>query len=121
MTDAPQADAVVALADAQLRAYNARDLDAFCACYAEDVVVLDADGQVTLRGMAAFRQRYQALFSGHAQVEAHILGRVTLSPHLVELERWHRRKTPDAPTETGLVLVRYTERQGRIAVVAFLR
>ena len=48
------------LAQAQLDAYNARDLDAFCRCYHEEVVVLD-DREETLRGIEAFRARYATL------------------------------------------------------------
>ncbi len=112
---------VVALADAQLRAYNRRDTDAFCACFSDDVVVLDADGVETVRGIDAFRERYRGLFEGHSEVHGSIVARLCLPPHVVEHEVWHRRRTPDAEAEGGQVIVRYTERGGRIARVAFLR
>ena len=54
---------VVRLATDQLTAYNAADLDAFCACYHEDVVVLDDDGSESLRGAEAFRARYAPMFA----------------------------------------------------------
>ena len=54
---------VVRLATDQLAAYNAADLDAFCACYHEDVVVLDDDGSESLRGAEAFRARYAPMFA----------------------------------------------------------
>jgi hypothetical protein len=46
------------LAERQLSAYNDANLDAFCACYHRDVVVLDADGEVSLQGIEPFRSRY---------------------------------------------------------------
>ena len=49
------------LAQRQLDAYNLSDLDAFCACYHPDVVVLD-DQKETVRGIEAFRARYVSLF-----------------------------------------------------------
>ncbi|MBM4292144.1 MAG: hypothetical protein FJ138_12440, partial [Deltaproteobacteria bacterium] len=52
------------LAAEQLRAYNAADLDAFCACYAPDVEVLDEGGARVLVGIGAFRERYRARFEG---------------------------------------------------------
>jgi uncharacterized protein (TIGR02246 family) len=110
---------VRALADRQLVAYNANDLDAFCACYHQDVVVLDADGAVTLRGMDAFRERYSGLFANHV-ASAEVDARITLPPHLVERERWRRVARADGTTSEGTVLVRYTARDGRIAVVQFL-
>ncbi len=111
---------VVDLADRQLSAYNARDIDAFCACYADDVVVLDADGQQTIKGMQAFRPRYAALFAEHVLVRGEIVARICRAPHLVEHEVWRRQKTADEAVQSGDVLVRYTERNGRIAVVQFM-
>ncbi len=115
MGDAPCA----ALAAAQLEAYNARDTDAFCACFSEDVRVLDADGAETLAGMDAFRARYHALFTGWDEVGAAVDERLVLEPHVVDAERWWRRKGDEAAE--GRVLVRYTARAGRIAVVQFFR
>ena len=112
---------VVALADAQLRAYNRRDTEAFCACFSDDVVVLDADGTEVVRGHDAFRERYRGLFEGHVEVHGSIVGRLCLPPHVVEHEVWHRRRTPEEAPEGGEVIVRYTERGGRIARVEFLR
>jgi len=111
---------IVDLADAQLRAYNAKDIDAFCACFADDVRVFDAEGGLSLSGAADFRERYGALFADHAILGASILGRVSLPPHLVELEVWYRQKSPESPREQGQVIVRYTERGGLIALVEFL-
>ena len=107
------------LAAAQLVAYNARDLEAFCACYSADVAVLDADGQTTLQGQAAFRERYGGLFGGWDEVGAAVDRRLVLEPHVVDDERWWRRRGDEATS--GRVLVRYTARDGRIAVVQFFR
>ncbi len=109
------------LAEAQLAAYNARDLDAFCACYHPDVRVLDADGAVTIQGLAAFRERYGALFSECQELGAAVEGRLVAEPHAVDDERWWRTRRGDGRKSSGRVLVRYTAREGRIAVVQFLR
>ena len=116
MSDKPW---VLELAEAQLSAYNRRDLDAFCACYHDEVVVLDEAGEATMRGIEAFRDAYGRLFEGH-ELKAWICERVCLSPHVVEKERWWRR-AEDGTVREGEVLVRYTEREGRIAIVEFLR
>lgn len=112
---------VDALAAAQLVAYNARDLDAFCACYADDVRVLDAEGACTLAGIAAFRERYGALFRDHPDLGASVDVRVVLEPHCVDRERWWRTDPATGAAMGGEVLVRYTARDGRIAVAQFFR
>lgn len=112
---------VLDLAVRQLVAYNAADVEAFCACYHPEVRVLDADGGVTIQGMAAFRTRYAALFADHTEVQGHITGRLVLDPHVVEAESWSRRSRATGELSAGEVLVRYTERDGLIAVVEFLR
>ena len=111
---------IVRLSRAQLEAYNRADLDAFCACYAEDVTVLEPDGNVRLRGMADFRERYAGLFRDFVGVEAHVDARLVLGPHVVEHERWSRTEAATGRTTSGEVLVRYTERDGRIAIAEFL-
>jgi hypothetical protein len=107
------------LAAAQLAAYNAKDLDAFCACYAEDVRVLDADGHPTLEGLTAFRERYAGLFGGWEVIGAIVSERLILEPHVVDAEAWWRSRPGER--QEGRVLVRYTARAGRLALVEFLR
>lgn len=106
------------LADAQLRAYNAADLDDFCACYHPDVVVLDATGARTIEGMAAFRERYGALFRDYAPA-ATVDARIALGAHVVEREQWARTHRETGARSEGEVLVRYTEVDGRIRWVEF--
>ena len=111
---------VVQLAKRQLDAYNAADLDAFCACYHADVTVLDADGVVTVRGIDAFRARYAGLFREFTDVHAEVDARLVLGAHVVEREHWSRRNRTSNEVTRGSVLVRYTERDGSIAIAQFL-
>ena len=106
------------LAERQLAAYNAKDLDAFCACYADDVTVLDAAGEVTLSGATAFRARYAGLFAGWDVVGASVDVRDGVDPEVVDHERWWRSRAGEEAS--GRVRVRYVAREGRIAVVQFL-
>jgi hypothetical protein len=110
---------VVQLAIRQLDAYNAADLDAFCACYHDDVSVLDADGAETVRGNTAFRERYRGKFEG-GNFGASVDHRMSVGSHAVDSERYWFVDAEGARVE-GDVLVRYTERDGTIAVVQFLR
>lgn len=111
---------VETLARQQLEAYNAADLDAFCACYHEDVRVIDADGAELCRGIEAFRVRYEALFATRsfgATVEA----RVVVGEHCVDHERYYRIDPVTQRREEGEVLVRYRLREGRLGEAQFFR
>ncbi len=110
---------VVQLAIDQLAAYNAADLDGFCRCYHPEVVALDAEGQVTIEGIEAFRERYRPLFE-RGNFGATVDQRLSAANHAVDSEHFWR-VGPDGVRTEGDLLVRYTERDGTIAVVQFLR
>lgn len=112
----PHAD-ITTLAQRQLDAYNAGDLDAFAACYHPEVVVIE-DGAVTVRGRSAFRERYADLFAGGG-FGASVPGRLAEGPHCVDLEVWWREPAAGV-REEGRILVRYTARDGLIGEVQFL-
>lgn len=107
------------LAIRQLAAYNAADLEAFVACYHEDVLVL-ADDEESLRGRADFRQRYRSLFEGAWAFGAAVPQRLSVGAHCVDYETWWRVDPETSERSEGLVLVRYSERDGLIGVVQFL-
>jgi len=124
MTDHPSGPAtpseVATLATRQLAAYNEADLDAFVACYAPDVVVFDGDQEV-IRGIEDFRARYAEMFAD-GNFGATVDARVECGEHLVEREAYWRGGDSDTgQRQQGELLVRYTARQGCIAVVQFLR
>ena len=82
--------AVQASADpvqAQLEAYNAHDIDAFMACYAEDAVVRHADGRVLMNGHAELRARYERLFAANPEVTAEVPTRIRAGDWTVDEER----------------------------------
>ncbi|MAA77666.1 MAG: steroid delta-isomerase [Deltaproteobacteria bacterium] len=52
------------LAQGQLDAYNAHDLDAFCSFFSDDIRVFDAHtGEVLFSGKKLFRERYTKTLS----------------------------------------------------------
>ncbi len=106
------------LADRQLAAYNASDLDAFVACYHEDVRMLDGE-QETVRGREALRERYRGLFDEWS-FGAEVPRRVQLGQHCVDYETWWRIEPDSGERSEGVVLVRYMERDGLIGLVQFL-
>ena len=112
---------VAELAARQLEAYNRADLEAFCACYHDQVRVLDEDGRPTMEGLPVFRERYGAMFEKLTEIAAEVETRIVLGSHCVDLEHWSRVDPETGERSTGTVLVRYTERDGKLAIVEFLR
>jgi len=110
---------ILSLSLRQLDAYNRADVDAFCACYHHDVEILDADGHVVVRGIDEFRDRYRTRFEKSRDVHAVIHGRMELGEHIVEHETWSRVDRATGKSETGDVLVRYTEQDGLIRYAQF--
>ena len=105
------------VAQAQLDAYNAQDLDAHCARFADDVVVAELNGPVTLEGIGAYRERYAKLFADFPDNRAELLGRVAVGAVVMDHERVWRTKTA-APFEAVAI---YTIRGGMIRRVDFVR
>jgi hypothetical protein len=74
------------LAQAQLNAYNARNLDAFCACYADDVTVRTLPDQaIVVQGMTAFRPRYVERFKS-TQLHCKLLSRMVQGDFVIDHE-----------------------------------
>ena len=114
MTDAGQRSPAQ-LAQAQLEAYNAKDLDAFCACYGEDVKVWRMpDLTPSLVGMAAFRVRYEKGPFAEPAVRAEVSQRLVMGSKVVDHEWVHGRAENAQP-----VIVVYHCREGLIREVYF--
>lgn len=106
------------LAEAQLAAYNARDLDAFAACFADDVEVYDFPGVLSLKGREAFRARYVERFKSEG-LHAIAVHRAVIGNCVVDHERvWLEGEGKSAPID---LVVIYTVRDGLIARVDFIR
>ncbi len=105
------------LIERQLDAYNAQDLDAHCACFAADVIVANVGEEPNLRGIEAYRARYENLFGEFPQNRAEALSRTVIGDKVIDHERVWR--SPDVtPFE---VLAIYSFRDGLIARVDFVR
>ena len=109
---------IAQLAQAQLDAYNAADLDAFIACYHPEVVVMEAD-EVSFSGREVMRERYRDLFADWT-FGASVPERLVVGDHCVDRELYWRVDPETAERSEGEVLVRYTAADGLIARVQFL-
>jgi hypothetical protein len=117
-TIANEALSPAVLAERQLAAYNARDLDAFAACFAEGVEVYGFPGVLSLKGQAEFRARYAERFKSEG-LHAIAVHRAVIGAHVIDHERvW--LEGPDRSEPVDLVVI-YTVREGLIARVDFIK
>ena len=87
---------MVDVVDRQVRAYNAGDVDAFIACYAEGVVVEASDGAVAMSGREEMRERYSRLFASSPNLHAEIVTRIRVGSYVVDEELITGRASGDA-------------------------
>ena len=105
------------VAQAQLEAYNAQDLDGHCACFADNIVVADLNGAVTISGIAAYRAKYEQVFADFPQNHAELLNRIVVGNNVIDHERVKR--SPDAdPFEVAAI---YTIADAKIVRVDFVK
>jgi hypothetical protein len=70
----------------QVDAYNAHDLEAFLACYADDVVVTSGNGDVLLEGVGAVWAQYDEWFSRLHDLHAEVHHRIERGQWVVDDE-----------------------------------
>lgn len=99
-----------ALVQRQLDAYNAHDLAAFVACYADDVEVWRMPSvEPALRGLAALSEFYATERFTRATLHADLLSRMVVGHTVIDHERVHGVR--DRPFEAA---VAYEVASGRI-------
>jgi hypothetical protein len=105
------------IAQGQLDAYNAQDLDGYMAWFADDCVVADLNGAVSMRGAAEIRARYAKTFADFPQNHARLVHRIVIGATVIDHEDVAR--TPDgARFEVAAI---YTTQAGKIARVDFVK
>ena len=104
-----------AVVDAQLAAYNKRDLEAFLSFYSDDAVLAKHPDQVTQTGKAEMRARYERNFK-NPNVRAEIIERIVFGRFVIDHERV---VAPPAKGELLAVAV-YEVKDGKIVRVTFL-
>src|SRR5690348_15475818 len=76
----------VQVVQAQLDAYNQRDLSAFMRYYASDCRIEDGQDKILLDGHAAIANRYRDLFAQAPHLHAEITTRLAIGPYVVDQE-----------------------------------
>ncbi len=112
-------DSPAVVVQAQLEAYNRRDLDAFCAVFADDAQLFELGSSTpATSGKAAIRDRYQALFEKSPQLHSDVLTRTALGRAVIDLERITGRLGAAEPVD---FLAIYEVERGLIRRVHFVR
>ncbi|MCL5775757.1 nuclear transport factor 2 family protein [Limibaculum sp. FT325] len=104
------------IADRQLAAYNARDLDAYMALFDPAAELVDLpSGTVLASGAQAIRALYAARFATPG-LECRVHARIDIADHAIDRETVYG--LPGGPVE---ILALYRVRAGLIVWVGFIR
>lgn len=87
----------------QLDAFNARDIDALLATYAEDAEMFEHPAKLLAKGAAAFRERFTARFQ-EANLHAALLSRTVMGQIVVDYEEVSRT-FPEGTGKIGLMMI----------------
>ena len=106
-----------AIAQGQLDAYNAQDLEAYMAFFTDDCVVADLNGAITMQGADAIRSRYGQVFAQYPENHARLIHRIVVGATVID----HEDVARTAGGERFQVAAIYTMRDGKIARIDFVR
>ncbi len=108
--------------EAQLVAYNARDVEAFVACYTVDCAIDDGAGARLMAGHAEMRARYRALFDGSPNLHCDVVHRTRIGDYVIDEESISGRLPGTMPElKRAVVIYRIDAASGLISHVRFLR
>lgn len=100
-----------AVVQRQLDAFNARDIEALLATYAEDAQMFEHPSKLLASGSAAFRERYVARFQ-EPNLHATLLSRTVMGNIVVDHEEVSRT-FPEGAGRINLLMI-YDVQNGRI-------
>jgi hypothetical protein len=117
VTAAPS-DSPQDLAQRQLEAYNAQDVERFLACYAEDVEAFELPaGTLLFRGRETMRARYTRLFAANPDLYCRLTARIVEGAFVVDQEELSGRADGGSARAVAI----YQVEGGRIRRVWFAR
>lgn len=110
------ADSCLAVVQAQLDAYNAKDIDALLATYATDAQQYVLHGEQLAQGHAQMRERFLARFA-EPDLHARLLSRTVMGNTVVDAELI-TRNFPEGPGTLEMLCI-YEVVDGRIRRASF--
>ena len=102
--------------EAQLIAYNAREIEPFMRCFAPDVRILNGRGEVVLEGWEAKRARYADAFTREPDVRCTVIHRIRHGDFVIDHE--HLTGYKDGSEKHAVAIFHVTD--GLIDQVQFL-
>ena len=113
----PTAATSESIVQAQLNAYNARDVNAFLATYSDDVELFEHPGKLLAKGLGQMRERYEVRFK-EANLHAVITKRIVMGNVVVD----HEKIARTFPEGTGVseAVAIYQVQNGKISKVWLL-
>jgi hypothetical protein len=104
------------LAQKQLDAYNAQNLEAFLSVYSENVEIRDfPSNDLVYKGIDKMRERYGKLFKENPQQHAHLLGRIEQDNFVID----HEKVTGRSNGKEVFAIAMYETHGSRITKVWF--
>ncbi len=101
----------------QFDAYNAQDIEAMLATYAEDCVIAELNGAVLQKGKGEISARYSKTFADHPDNRARSINRMAIGDIVIDHEEGERG--PAGPRFAAVCI--YTINNGLIARVDFAK
>ena len=105
------------LAQRQLNAYNARDIDAFLEPYADDVELYDLPDKLLSKGKEAMRTRYTTMFERRTNLHCELVNRIVVNNTVID----HERVTVAPDQNSTQAVAIYKIEDGKIRKVYFTR
>ena len=115
-TDGPDTPDTVDPVQRQLDAYNAKDIDAFMACWANDCEYYEFPSRLLARGHVAVRARHVERFE-EPNLHGTLVNRIAVANVVIDQEIVSRTY-PDGPGEVDVVAI-YEVTDGKIAKAWF--
>ena len=100
---------------AQLEAYNARDIEDFLTPYAENVQVFDYPEVLLYEGKESMRNRYRSLFDRTTDLHCELVNRIVLGNKVIDEE------SVTANGRQFRAIAIYEIKNGKISKVTFIR
>jgi hypothetical protein len=105
------------LAQLQLDAYNAKDIEGFLSAYSDSVEVFTFPNQLQYRGIDAMRKNYAGFFQRQPNVRCEVVARIAHGQTIID----HERLTGFANVQTRYAVAIYEVALGKIQKVYFVR
>lgn len=105
----------ILIVEKQLEAYNAHDIDAFVATYADSVEIYSPEGQLLMKGHEQLRNGYAGFFANTPALNCKILNRMTINNTVIDKEEVIIN---DSTTIYGVAI--YKVEEGKIQSVNFI-